>query len=60
MIKEDRKGPTGEYYLTDAVKLLHQKDLPVSVVKASNPDEVCGVNSVDQLEMLEKKFDRSY
>lgn len=46
----------GEYYLTDAVKLLHRKGLPVSVVQASNPDEVCGINSVDQLETLARKF----
>jgi bifunctional UDP-N-acetylglucosamine pyrophosphorylase/glucosamine-1-phosphate N-acetyltransferase len=46
----------GEYYLTDAVKLLYRKGLPVSVVQASNPDEVCGINSVDQLEALARKF----
>jgi len=46
----------GEYYLTDAVKILHGKGYPVAVVKASNPDEVRGVNSVDQLEFLARKF----
>jgi bifunctional UDP-N-acetylglucosamine pyrophosphorylase / glucosamine-1-phosphate N-acetyltransferase len=46
----------GEYYLTDAVKILHNKGLLVSVVAAENPDEVQGVNSVEQLEELAEKF----
>jgi len=46
----------GEYYLTDAVKILHDKGLKVAVVAASNPDEVRGVNSVDQLQQLAEKF----
>ena len=50
----------GEYYLTDAIKILYDKGLPVSVAVAPNPDEVKGVNSVDQLEQLERVFaDRS-
>lgn len=46
----------GEYYLTDAVKILHDKGLVVSVRTAGNPDEVKGVNSVDQLAYLERVF----
>lgn len=46
----------GEYYLTDVVKIFHNKGLTVSVVPADNPDEVRGVNSVDQLSELAKKF----
>ncbi|MEW6051625.1 MAG: NTP transferase domain-containing protein [Candidatus Zixiibacteriota bacterium] len=46
----------GEYYLTDAVKILHDNGLPVSVVTADNPDEVLGVNSVDQLQELAERF----
>lgn len=46
----------GEYYLTDAVKILHDKGLLVSVVAADNPDEVLGINSVEQLEELAGKF----
>lgn len=45
-----------EYYLTDAVKILHGKGYPVSVVKAANPDEVRGINSADQLQYLAEKF----
>ena len=45
-----------EYYLTDAVKILHGKGYPVSVVQAADPDEVRGVNSAEQLEYLAQKF----
>ena len=46
----------GEYYLTDAVRILHGKGHRVSVVVAANPDEVLGVNSAEQLELLAGKF----
>ncbi len=46
----------GEYYLTDTIKLLNDKNLKVSMVVCENPDEVRGVNSKEQLEYLEKKF----
>jgi bifunctional UDP-N-acetylglucosamine pyrophosphorylase/glucosamine-1-phosphate N-acetyltransferase len=46
----------GEYYLTDAVKLLHNKGLRVSVVAADDPDEVRGVNSVEQLQELTRRY----
>ena len=51
-----RDNAQGEYYLTDAVKILHGKGYPVSVVFADNPDEVRGINSVDQLQYLAEKF----
>jgi len=51
-----RDNAQGEYYLTDAVKILHGKGYPVSVVLADNPDEVHGINSVDQLKYLAEKF----
>lgn len=41
-----------EYYLTDTVKIMHDKGLRVSVTVADNPDEVRGVNSPEQLEEL--------
>ncbi len=46
----------GEYYLTDVVKLMYDNNLRVSVVKADNPDEVRGINSIEQLRELEAKF----
>lgn len=45
-----------EYYLTDVVKVLHNKGLRVAVVPAENPDEVIGVNSIEQLNELARKF----
>ena len=46
----------GEYYLTDVVKVLHNKGLIVSVVKARNPEEVEGINSVEELTSLASVF----
>jgi UDP-N-acetylglucosamine diphosphorylase/glucosamine-1-phosphate N-acetyltransferase len=46
----------GEYYLTDTIKIMHINGLRVSVVTAENPDEVEGVNSIQQLNRLAAKF----
>lgn len=54
MISND--NAQGEYYLTDTIKIMHDKGLRVSVVAADNPDEVRGINSVEQLNLLAKKF----
>jgi len=51
-----RDNAQREYYLTDAVKILRRKGYPVSVVPAPNPDEVRGVNSLEQLRELAGKF----
>ncbi|MCK4462100.1 MAG: NTP transferase domain-containing protein [candidate division Zixibacteria bacterium] len=45
-----------EYYLTDTIKIMHDRGLKVAVVTTSNPDEGLGVNSIDQLEELARKF----
>lgn len=45
-----------EYYLTDTVKILHDKGLRVSVTVAENSDEVRGVNSPEQLDELATIF----
>ena len=45
-----------EYYLTDTIKIMHDKGLRVSVVAAENPDEVRGINSLEQLKLLARKF----
>ncbi len=52
----DNNNASGEYYLTDTVKIMHNKGLRVSVMAVENPDEVLGVNSDEQLEALAKKF----
>lgn len=55
-----RDNAQGEYYLTDVIKIMYDKGLVVSVAVASNPEEVRGINSSDQLEHLERVFaDRS-
>lgn len=46
----------GEYYLTDVIKLLYDNKLRVSVAKTDNPDEVRGINSIEQLREIEERF----
>lgn len=46
----------GEYYLTDCVKVLYNNGFRVSVAKAADADEGLGVNSMEQLEELSRKF----
>ena len=57
--KVDNRNKQGEYYLTDTIKIMRNNGLRVAVVTAENPDEVLGVNSIEQLELLAKKFDYS-
>ncbi|MCB2229755.1 NTP transferase domain-containing protein [bacterium] len=52
----DDNNAQGEFYLTDAVKILHDKGLKVAVVTCREPAEVSGVNSKEQLEALAEKF----
>lgn len=44
----------GEYYLTDVVKIMHDKGLRTSVLLAEDPVEVTGINSADDLRELER------
>ncbi len=55
--KVDNKNKQGEYYLTDTIKIMRNNGLRIAVVTAENPDEVLGVNSIEQLELLATKFD---
>jgi bifunctional UDP-N-acetylglucosamine pyrophosphorylase/glucosamine-1-phosphate N-acetyltransferase len=43
----------GEYYLTDTLKLLLERKLPVRAVVASDPSETMGVNSPEELKEAE-------
>lgn len=52
----DDNNSQGEFYLTDTIKVLHNKGLTASVVAARDPNEVRGVNSAEQLELLAKIF----
>lgn len=45
-----------EYYLTDTIKIMRDNELSVSVVAVDDPDEVRGVNSMEQLDYLAEKF----
>jgi len=52
----DNSNVQQEYYLTDAVKIIHHRGLKVAVVAVDNPDEVSGVNSKEQLTKLAAKM----
>ncbi|MEA1980009.1 MAG: NTP transferase domain-containing protein [candidate division Zixibacteria bacterium] len=54
--KIDNNNEQGEYYLTDTIKLMHDNQLSVSVVATENPDELRGINSVEQLDELARIF----
>lgn len=54
----DNQNAQGEYYLTDAVKIMHHNGLRVAVATAEDPEEVKGINSIEQLEHLAEKFAR--
>ena len=45
----------GEYYLTDTIKILRGKGLPVAVVAAADGQEGLGVNSIEQLEQIARQ-----
>ncbi|RKX18815.1 MAG: hypothetical protein DRP35_08695 [Candidatus Zixiibacteriota bacterium] len=54
--KIDNNNEQGEYYLTDTIKLMHDSQLSVSVVATENPNELRGINSVEQLDELAAIF----
>ncbi|MCJ7507643.1 MAG: sugar phosphate nucleotidyltransferase [candidate division Zixibacteria bacterium] len=50
----DTNNKQREYYLTDVLKLMRDKNLPVAAVVCSCAFEVSGVNSIEQLKQMEK------
>ncbi len=50
------KNAQGEYYLTDILKLAVSEGLPVVTHSASSEVEITGINSRDQLAMLERQY----
>ncbi|MBD3299646.1 MAG: NTP transferase domain-containing protein [candidate division Zixibacteria bacterium] len=44
----------GEYYLTDVAEIFRARGLPVAAWKADDPIEIAGVNSPEQLAVLEE------
>lgn len=43
----------GEYYLTDVIQVFVTQGKTVAAVKVSNPDEILGINTPEQLERVE-------
>ncbi|MBR34723.1 MAG: UDP-N-acetylglucosamine pyrophosphorylase [Nitrospinae bacterium] len=50
----DKNNTQNEYYLTDIVKIAFDNSLPVTSIKVSNPDEVNGINTIEDLVEAEK------
>jgi bifunctional N-acetylglucosamine-1-phosphate-uridyltransferase/glucosamine-1-phosphate-acetyltransferase GlmU-like protein len=48
----------GEYYLTDTVAWLVERGEDVLAVSTDDPDEVAGINTVEQLAELEEVLRR--
>lgn len=44
----------GEYYLTDVFRYFREKGIRIGAVPVDNNLEICGINTVEQLEELEK------
>ena len=45
-----------EYYLTDVIEIFAKRNLPVYAYKAQDPNEVLGVNTIEELARLEQLF----
>lgn len=56
--KLDNNNAQGEYYLTDIVKMAVSEGVSVTGFKISDPVQVTGVNSPEQLSELEEAFSR--
>jgi len=56
LTKIGKENAQNEYYLTDTIKILQQSGKACAVYKISDPVEVTGVNSVEQLKALEKEL----
>lgn len=46
----------GEYYLTDVVPMMRKENKKIALQVADDPDEIQGVNTVDQLREVEEKL----
>lgn len=56
LAKIANRNAQGEYYLTDAIGIAAASGAPVSAVKATDPREVAGVNSREELAILERAY----
>jgi bifunctional UDP-N-acetylglucosamine pyrophosphorylase / glucosamine-1-phosphate N-acetyltransferase len=56
LAKVANRNAQKEYYLTDVIRIAAASGAPVSAVKATDPQEVAGVNSREELAILERAF----
>ena len=55
----DNRNASGEYYLTDVIALAVQESTPVETTFAVNITETLGVNTMRELALLERLFQRT-
>jgi len=48
----------GEYYITDVPAIMREKGLKIGILKRNLGDDIIGVNTVEELEMVEKILSR--
>jgi bifunctional UDP-N-acetylglucosamine pyrophosphorylase / glucosamine-1-phosphate N-acetyltransferase len=56
LAKVANRNAQKEYYLTDVIRIAAASGAPVSAVKAADAQEVAGVNSREELAILERAF----
>jgi len=56
LAKVANRNAQKEYYLTDVIRIAAASGAPVIAVKATDPQEVAGVNSREELAILERAF----
>ncbi len=49
-----------EYYLTDVIAVLRQKNIECNAIIADDPDELNGINTIEELERMEKCYYEKY
>ena len=54
-----RNNAQGEFYLTDVVARTYQESVPAAIVKAVDPMEVLGINTIEDLAVAERLFSQS-
>ncbi len=56
----DQNNVQNEYYLTNIFKIAFDKSLPVAAVKVSNPNEVSGINTIEDLDKAESYLNSAF
>lgn len=56
LAKVANRNAQKEYYLTDVIRIAASSGAPVTAVKATDPQEVAGVNSREELAIVERAF----